>query len=84
MPEGRANPRQLMLTRANLDAFKRLTEDIREWAVRATGRVPVLVMQATHSGRYSKPEGKPAPRIAWPESLVRERRPPACKLRLIR
>ena len=69
VPEGRANPRQLMLTRANLDTFKRLTEDIREWAVRATGRTPVLVMQATHSGRYSKPEGKPVPRIACPNPL---------------
>ena len=75
VPEGRANPRQLMLTRANLDAFKRLTEDIREWAVRATGRVPVLVMQATHSGRYSKPEGKPAPRIACPNPLFEKDAP---------
>lgn len=73
--EGRANPRQLMLTRTNLDAFKRLTEDIREWAVRATGREPVLVMQATHSGRYSKPEGDPAPRIACRNPLFEKDMP---------
>lgn len=73
--EGRANPRQLMLTRTNMDAFKRLTEDIREWAVQATGREPLLVMQATHSGRYSKPEGKPAPRIACRNPLFEKDSP---------
>ena len=63
LPEARANPRQLYINEANLDAFKRIAEDIRETAVRATGEAPLLVMQLTHSGRYSKPEGRPAPLI---------------------
>ena len=50
VPEGRASAHQLMLTDKNLDAYKRLV---------------VVVMQATNSGRYSKPTGKPDPLIAY-------------------
>ncbi|MHB9133638.1 MAG: oxidoreductase [Armatimonadota bacterium] len=66
VPEGRANPRQLMLTKANLDDFKRFVERIRAAARGTMGADfnPVLVLQLTHSGRYSKPEGKAAPLIA--------------------
>ena len=65
MREGRANPRQLWITENNLDAFKRQTDAIREEAVRRNGYAPLIVMQATHSGRYSKPDGTPAPLIAY-------------------
>ncbi len=61
----RANPRQLMIHRGNLDAFKRLNDKIREESIKANGYAPLVIMQATHSGRYSKPEGKPAPIIAY-------------------
>ena len=63
-PEGRANPRQLMLTAENLDVFKKLLHDIRETAQKTHGFVPPIIMQATHSGRYSRPGQTPAPRIA--------------------
>ena len=43
-PEGRANPRQLMLTDRTLDAFKALCADIRETARRETGLSPVLIL----------------------------------------
>lgn len=65
MPEGRANPRQLYLHDGNLDDFKREVERIKETAIKENGYEPVVIMQATHSGRYSKPEGKPAPLIAY-------------------
>jgi len=65
MPEGRANPRQLWIHKGNLDAFKREVERIKETALRENGYAPVVIMQATHSGRYSKPEGTPAPLIAY-------------------
>lgn len=65
MPEARANPRQLYINDNNVDAFKRIVNDIREAAVAENGVAPLIVMQATHSGRYSKPEGKPAPLIAY-------------------
>ncbi len=64
MREGRANPRQLFITESNLDAFKRQVTDIKEAGLKVNGYEPVVIMQATHSGRYSKPEGKPAPLIA--------------------
>lgn len=63
--EGRANPRQLYINSNNLDAFKRQVENIKETAVKHNGSEPVVIMQATHSGRYSKPDGKPAPLIAY-------------------
>lgn len=65
MEEGRANPRQLCITENNLDHFKRQVEAIKETALRENGYAPVVIMQATHSGRYSKPNGAPAPLIAY-------------------
>jgi 2,4-dienoyl-CoA reductase-like NADH-dependent reductase (Old Yellow Enzyme family) len=66
VPEGRANPRQLWITRDNLDAYKALVEMMRTVAKRAMGPdfEPIFVLQLTHSGRYSKPAGVPAPLIA--------------------
>lgn len=63
--EGRANPRQLFINKSNLDAFSRQVELIKETGMKNNGFEPVIIMQATHSGRYSKPEGKPAPLIAY-------------------
>lgn len=65
MPEGRANPRQLYICKENLDEFKALADNIREAGLKANGTAPRIVMQATHSGRYSKPTGTPAPLIAY-------------------
>ena len=53
VPEGRANPRQLMLTKDNLDSFKKMVDDVREKALKDTGTVPQLILQLTHSGRQS-------------------------------
>jgi len=66
VPEGRSNPRQLMITDRNLDAFKRLVETTWRSAYQAFGNLHeiFLVLQLTHSGRYSQPEGKPEPRVA--------------------
>lgn len=65
MAEARANPRQLYITEDNLDDFKRQVEAIKETGLRENGYEPILIMQATHSGRYSKPDGVPAPLIAY-------------------
>lgn len=66
VPEGRSNPHQLMLNPENLDSFKRLVEHTRRSAQKAPGSSDeiFLVLQLTHSGRYSKPEGKPLPKVA--------------------
>ncbi len=65
MKEGRANPRQLYICEDNLDSYKRCVSEIKELCLKKNGYEPVVIMQATHSGRYSKPEGVPAPLIAY-------------------
>lgn len=75
LPEGKANPRQLHINKNNLDAFARQVEEIKETAVKENGLEPVVIMQATHSGRYSKPEGKPAPLIAYNNPIFEKDNP---------
>lgn len=65
VPEGRASAHQLRLTEDNLDEYKRLVEHIKEIGLKHNGYEPVIVMQATNSGRYSKPTGVPDPLIAY-------------------
>ncbi|MGD2245678.1 MAG: hypothetical protein PVI11_03935, partial [Candidatus Aminicenantes bacterium] len=66
VPEGRSNPHQLMLHPQNLDSFKRLLEETRRFARKVFGSSYeiFLVLQLTHSGRYSRPEGKPLRQVA--------------------
>lgn len=65
VPEGRSSAHQLMLTKDNLENYKRFTAAIKDAGIKANGFAPYLVMQANHSGRYSNPDGKPAPLIAY-------------------
>jgi 2,4-dienoyl-CoA reductase-like NADH-dependent reductase (Old Yellow Enzyme family) len=73
--EGRANPRQLMLTEENLDQYKKLVSDIKTTCERENGFTPVVIMQATHSGRYSKPYGKAQPIIAYNNPIFEKDKP---------
>ncbi len=75
MNEGRANPRQLYINKDNLDAFKRQVNAIREDAVKKNGYAPLIIMQATHSGRYSKPNGIPEPLIAYNNPVFEKDKP---------
>ena len=65
VPEGRSNPRQLMLTPGTRDAFKRLVDETRGAAKGPDGRTRnvVLILQLTHAGRFARPEGRPRPLI---------------------
>ena len=65
VPEGRANPRQLMLTEENADEFAALVADIKEECLKENGFLPLIVCQLTHSGRWSKPDGAPRPLVAY-------------------
>lgn len=67
VPEGRSTLKQLLLTEETLPVFQRLNEKIKEEGMRANGFAPVLVMQANHSGRYSRPNENvvPEPIIAF-------------------
>jgi len=75
VPEGRANPHQLWLNKDNVDSFKALTEDIKQICLRENGFEPIIILQLTHSGRYSKPEGVPAPIIAYNNPLFEKDKP---------
>ena len=59
VPEARANPRQLWINENSKDGFAELVKTTKRAAVESMGKdhKPVLVLQLTHSGRYSKPEG---------------------------
>ncbi len=69
-PEGRTNPRQMMLTRENLPEFKKLVEEMRKIAMEEMGVSPVFILQLTHSGRQSI-----RPMIAYRNPVYEERRP---------
>lgn len=61
--DGRSNPNQLWLHKENLVRFKSLVSNVKK-AADQKGNSPLLVVQLTHSGRYSKPEGNPKPMVA--------------------
>jgi len=62
--EARGSRNQLYMTEKNLDGFKRLVDFAKTTCMRENGFEPLLIIQSAHSGRYSKPEGVPAPLIA--------------------
>ncbi len=73
--DGRANPRQLFLNKNTLNEFKELVSQIKQTCLDKNGFEPVIIMQATHSGRYSKPNGVPEPIIAYNNPLFEKENP---------
>ena len=73
--EGRSGPRQLWINNKSADGFARLNDEIRKHTVRP-GTDPFLVIQLTHSGRYSKPDGVAKPQAAAANPVL-DRTPPA-------
>lgn len=69
-PEGRTNPRQMMLTKENLPQFKALLEQMRALSQKETGTKQVFILQLTHSGRQSI-----VPMIAYRHPIYEETRP---------
>ncbi len=71
--EGRANPLQMMLTKENVGKFAALLQKTNAAAEAANGEGhrPLNVLQLTHSGRYSRPEGhKGAPIVPQHDPLL--------------
>jgi NADPH-dependent glutamate synthase beta subunit-like oxidoreductase/2,4-dienoyl-CoA reductase-like NADH-dependent reductase (Old Yellow Enzyme family) len=66
----RSNPGQLWLHGGNVGDFRRIVEETKRAGLEATGHEPIMVVQLTHSGRYSKPEGVPAPIIAQHSGIL--------------
>ncbi len=73
-PDGRSNPKQLWINNNNINKFAVLNEQVRKSA--ALDEIsPLLVVQLTHSGRYSKPEGKSKPMVAALNSILDKETP---------
>jgi 2,4-dienoyl-CoA reductase-like NADH-dependent reductase (Old Yellow Enzyme family) len=72
VPEGRANPRQIWIRKETKDEFARMVEESRKAAVESMGEKhnPFLVLQLTHSGRYSRPIDVPKPVIPFHDPLL--------------
>lgn len=66
--EGRANPRQLYLNEETKESFRSLIAEIKKTAIDACGFAPIIIVQLTHSGRFSKPNGTPEPIVAYRNS----------------
>jgi 2,4-dienoyl-CoA reductase-like NADH-dependent reductase (Old Yellow Enzyme family) len=70
--DGRSNAHQLWINRGTKDEFKRLVKETRLAAHRKFGpdHNLLLVLQLTHSGRFSRRDGRPAPVIAQHNPLL--------------
>jgi len=75
VPEARATPGQLTISPETVDDFKGMIEDVRKTASQELGVEPVIILQATHSGRYSKPRGRPEPLIAYNNPIFEKDNP---------
>ncbi len=69
-PEGRTNPRQMMLTEQTLPDYAALVSEMRKAAKEETGINPVIFIQLTHSGRQSI-----VPMIAYRHPIYEATRP---------
>jgi 2,4-dienoyl-CoA reductase-like NADH-dependent reductase (Old Yellow Enzyme family) len=71
-PEAKASPRQLWIHERNVDTFAVLADNMRRWSQEENGRnfEQLHIMQLTHSGRFSKPEGKHVPIIAYHDPIL--------------
>jgi 2,4-dienoyl-CoA reductase-like NADH-dependent reductase (Old Yellow Enzyme family) len=76
VPEGRANPNQLMINEATVEHLGALRARMVEArALEFDGAPLVTGLQLTHSGRWSRPLGEPLPRIAYRQPQLDERVP---------
>ena len=67
--EGRANPRQLFINEKTADSFKMLVAEMKKVCLETNGFEPLIIVQLTHSGRFSKPNGTPEPIVAYRNEL---------------
>lgn len=75
VPEGRANPRQLCIGPRSAADLAGLRAEVEDGHRRAAGTTDGLVvgLQLTHSGRWARPDGRPAPRVAYRHPVLDER-----------
>ncbi|HUU37608.1 MAG TPA: hypothetical protein VMW46_05320 [Candidatus Desulfaltia sp.] len=70
--EARSNPQQLWIHPETKNGFRRLAKETRLAAHRKFGHDHnlLLILQLTHSGRFARPDGRPAPIAAQPKPLL--------------
>lgn len=74
--EGRSTANELMISRKNLDIYKRIIAEIRDECFKQNGFAPILIPQLTHSGRFSNPTSQSKqPIIATHNSLLEGQTP---------
>lgn len=71
--EGKANPQAMMLTKENLDSFRKFVCKSKEAAKEENNVSLIHILQLTHSGRYSRPGEERAPMAAFRDPLLDER-----------
>ncbi|HKJ25682.1 MAG TPA: NADH:flavin oxidoreductase [Myxococcota bacterium] len=71
--DGRANPNQLVIDEASAPGLQPLCDALLESAADAGHPGPVLGLQLTHSGRWSRPHGPPRPRTAYRHPVLDRR-----------
>jgi 2,4-dienoyl-CoA reductase-like NADH-dependent reductase (Old Yellow Enzyme family) len=59
--EGRSKPNALFLHDENIESYRALVTSMRRAAQESMGHEIICILQLTHSGRYCKLDGKPAP-----------------------
>ncbi len=71
-PDGRANPHQLTISSESIGDLAELRAELLAGHAAATdgGPVPLIGLQLTHSGRWSRPLGAPAPAIAFRHPIL--------------
>ena len=67
--EGRANPRQLYINENTIESFRSIVSRVKAKSKELHGFEPIMIIQLTHSGRYSKPHGTPEPIVAYRNEL---------------
>jgi NADPH2 dehydrogenase len=72
-PAGRANPHQLCIGPSSVEDLADLRAELVEAHQQSGGDGVVVGLQLTHSGRWSRPLGEPAPRIAYRHPVLDER-----------
>lgn len=71
-PDGRANPNQLVSSDSNEDGLRSLRQTLVSSHSERFGTTDDLFigLQLTHSGRFARPDGAPAPRIAYRHPIL--------------
>ncbi|HCB90442.1 MAG TPA: NADH:flavin oxidoreductase [Ruminococcaceae bacterium] len=68
--EGKSNPHALIITKENVNSFRKLVHETKKAAKEENGVSLINILQLTHSGRYSRPADVPAPMVAFRDPLL--------------